>query len=945
MLRRLFNFSHGHPWVILGSVATLTAAVSFFALRVKVDVSYDALVPAQSSKLPGYHKSTELFGSDTLAAIYVEDPGLFSVFKLAKLQAINNELAQLRGVQKVESLFTINNIRNEGGAIDTSPLLDSIPKTPEDILEKKRHALGNPLIAQKLLSSDGQATAITLYLDGSGLGPHFSRGIHREIESILQRHGASFTKAFQVGTPFTEAEMMSYLVNDQIYLLPISALVLLLFIGYSLGSYSSAIIPLANSLVSTVWTAAAMYWLGLQVNFLTYIIPALMIVIGSLEDIHLVASYIEARHETGSSSAAIDSMAKRLGMIMLCTSSTTVIGFGANALTDLPIMFSFGVASAIAMTFNFLATITMVPACLRLMGNRLAKLSEKHGGSPDSLVARFSRRLAEGILGTILARPRQTCIIFGVLLIPAIALIFRIQLNNDLLSFFRPDSPMVVRNNLVHKKLCGARTICVQLLKDPGDFRLSHNLVTMEKIAAYLRTIGEFDSVTGLTDYLALVNREMHEGRESFYKVPETDGLVAQYLLLFQRRDLERYVSADYSSVNLVIRHNINSSTRLNELLDRISREIASGRHGSTAFRITGKDVLIADGVESIAMGQVSSMSLDVAIIFLLMAGVFLSWKAGVLSMIPNLVPITFIFAVMGLCHIPLNIGTSMVGAICLGIAVDDTIHFMITYNQHLKRLGDERAALRETLVGETLPVLVSALALTAGFFVLGFSSFLPVAQFGQLSGLVMIMAIITDLLLTPILLSSVRLITVWEAVSLKYQENVLRTCLLFKDMRRWQIKRLVLMSNLLEFPPNYRLITEGNEGECMFVILKGELSVLKVANGKEHAISKLKAGDIVGEIAAICKEKRTASVVTDTWVTLLAVDWASLEKLRRWLPHVSATFFLNITRIVGNRLIRLAEQTRSIEPEHSPKAGARRTAIYPAGPESSQEQDLGKKH
>lgn len=991
-MKKILLFSYDHPLLVFGIIGLLTVCSGFFAVRIQMDVSHEALIPMGSPKTKEYDEAKKLFGSDIVAGVYVRDPALFTVAKLRILRQIYDELVKIHGVEKTESLFTINNIRNEGGAIDTSPLLDNVPATEDEAVLKKKHALGNPLIRGRLVSVNGQATIITLYLSlhswfkaeihdaietalpghdadefksqidaainalpvgfddefkarieaavkkalegrdeqfksrvnaavktvlESHGDRHFQAGVYHAVEKVLQHYGGKdrFEEAFQVGSPFVETSMSQFLIHDQIYLLPLSALLLLLFIGYSLNSYLAAIIPISNALVSTVWTAAVMYWLGLPINFLTYTIPAMMIVIGSLEDIHLIASFMEAQKETGNPRRAVELVGQRLGIIMICTSFTTIIGFGANAITDLPILYAFGIASAIAMTFNFIATIFMAPAYMRLLQNRLKPETLHREGEEKNLAHRLADDLAKLVIQRLIYHPKRIYIALGLLLVPTAWFTSKIELNNDLFSFFSKNSPIIVRNNILQKNLTGARIVYVQLNKDVNAFKTSQQMQIAEKVTAYLRGVDGFDSVTSITDYLDLLNREMHDGDEKFYCVPDDDKLIAQHLLLLQRRDIERYLTADYSSVNIVIRHNISSSTRFNAIVEQINKELSrKDIYGPLNFRVTGKDVLVASGVDSIATGQVSSISIDVIIIVLLMAGIFLSWRAGLLSMIPNIIPIAFIFGIMGWMQIPLNIGTSMVAAICIGIAVDDTIHFMITYNQHLKNLGSEKAALEATIQGETLPVVISAFALAAGFFVLGFSSFVPVAQFGILSGIVMLMAVVVDLVLTPILLSSVRLITLWEMVGLKLQEKVLKTSLLFQDMRKWQVRRLVLMSNLLEFPPDYRVIIEGNEGDCMFVVLDGTLAVMKNVNGQEQKLSQLKAGDVVGEIALICKEKRTASVVSETWVKLLAVDWNSLEKLRRWLPHISCTFFLNIARILGKRLIHTADEVQSIK-------------------------------
>ena len=330
--------------------------------------------------------------------------------------------------------------------------------------------------------------------------------------------------------------MFSYLWKDQRVLLPISCFILILFIGYSLGSYLAAIIPLSNAVVSTVWTAAVMYALDLPVNFLTYTIPALMIVIGSLEDIHLIAAFQEARKETGEGRQAMGLVGQRLGVIMLCTSVTTVIGFGANAVSDLPIMRSFGIASAIAMSFNFLATVLMAPALVRLLAGRMNPNLLHHESEERGMMARLSHGVARLVLRRLIRYPRKIYAALAVCLGLAVWFFPKVELNNDLFSFFKPDSSIIRHNDQLHNELAGVRTFYVQILKDRDAFKSSQHLKTVEKVVKYLRDVkfdeksGQpaFDCVTSLTDHLALCNREWNkgEGKEEKHCVPDTDALV-----------------------------------------------------------------------------------------------------------------------------------------------------------------------------------------------------------------------------------------------------------------------------------------------------------------------------------------------------------------------------------------------------------------------------------
>ena len=291
------------------------------------------------------------------------------------------------------------------------------------------------------------------------------------------------------------------------------------------------------------------------------------------------------------------------------------------------------------------------------------------------------------------------------------------------------------------------------------------------------------------------------------------------------------------------------------------------------------------------------------------MALLFLSWKAGLIVLIPNLMPVLIFFGLMGVGGIPLNAGTVMVAAVTIGIAVDDTTVFMVLYNKHLKEYGDEKRALKETLLAEIKPIFISSVSLAAGFSTLMFSNFVPIAQFGALSAFVMVIAFGTELFMTPLTLSSVRLITLWDAIGLELRDRLIKQSIFFEGMSKLQIRRLILMSHMVDAKAGEHLIREGTPGDKMYVVINGELSVSRLYDGKRMDIAKLEAGDIFGEIALVSSHPRTADVFAATDTKLLSLDWTSLERLRKLSPFISSKLFMNVSKILGNRVIETTEK------------------------------------
>jgi hypothetical protein len=250
-----------------------------------------------------------------------------------------------------------------------------------------------------------------------------------------------------------------------------------------------------------------------------------------------------------------------------------------------------------------------------------------------------------------------------------------------------------------------------------------------------------------------------------------------------------------------------------------------------------------------------------------------------------------------------------MVAAVTIGIAVDDTTVFMVLYNQNLKKYGDEKKALEDTLIAEIKPIFISSVSLAVGFGTLVFSKFVPIVQFGALSAFVMIIAAVTELFITPMTLSSVRLITIWDAIGLALRDRLIKQSILLQGLSKFQIRRLILMTHMQGAKAGEQIIREGDAGDKMYLVVDGEMSVSKAVNGERRAIAKLEPGDVFGEIALVSSQPRTADVFAVTDAKLLSLDWKTLERLRRLSPFITSKLFLNISKILGNRLIETTDK------------------------------------
>jgi CRP-like cAMP-binding protein len=275
-----------------------------------------------------------------------------------------------------------------------------------------------------------------------------------------------------------------------------------------------------------------------------------------------------------------------------------------------------------------------------------------------------------------------------------------------------------------------------------------------------------------------------------------------------------------------------------------------------------------------------------------------------VLSLIPNLLPIAAVFGVMGFLGVPLNVGTAMIATVAIGIAIDDTVHYMARNSMELDLRHDPVEAMHHTLASEGRAIVATSIALACGFLVLLASSFVPLMHLGALASMVMLVALACDLTLTPALLMSTSLVTLWNLVGMKLHGDVIEKVPLFRDFSRWEARKIVSLGRLTTATSGRTLVHEGDADDgAMYVLLSGRLRVESGGGAGRTVLAELSAGDLFGEMAAADHGRRSADVIAEGDCEVLQLSTEDLERISRRFPRTALKLFGNLSRILSGRL------------------------------------------
>jgi len=891
-----------HPAAAVVLTLLLTLALGAQLPRLRIDESAEGLMVERDPARAFYEQARQRFGSDNLTVVLVKADDVFTPAALTAVRRLSDGLERVAGVSRVESLTTTRNIKGEGDALTTDPLVGAvIPTAPAELARLRADALGSRVLVGNLVAADGRATALVVYADARPGETAFNRRFTTDVDALVARETRPGLTIYQVGAPMTKATYAQYLKADQRTIIPLSTVVLIVTLFLAVRTLQGVVIPVVTAVVSIVWSLGLMAVTGIPLTILTAIIPSLMLAIGFTEDVHMISEYHHRLEHGDDKLTALRTMLGESAMPILVTTATTVLGFGSLITTDITMLIQFGYASAMALTANYVVTMLLLPPMLRWWAvprrlRRVALVDESpHGGIP-----RLMQRLGEFNL-----RWRVPILVaWGALTLASLAGWLTLRVNTDLISFFPERSAIRQRVADLSRSLAGG--LAFYVVVDTGHDDGIKNPAVLRRIAGlqdHLAATGRVDKTVSVADYVRKMHREMHGGDPAFETIPETSDQVAQYLLMLEGRELEKFVDFKAAAANIVVRHHLTGSGDLSALLRDIERHVARDFPPTVIVRATGEEVLFNNASDYMAINELTSFSSTFVIIGVIHALLFMSLKAGILSLIPNVVPILMLYGFMGLVGIPLNTSTAMIATVAIGIAVDDTVHHMVTYSRQLNELHDQRRAMFETLRIEGRPIIYVSIALAAGFLTLVASNFVATVYFGVLAAFVMLVAMLAELTLTPILMVSIPLLTVWDMVRLRMSGDV-RRAPLFAGLSRWEARKVVLLGGLHEYEAGAPVIVKGEIGTAMYMVVTGRIRVFDpLPDGRERTLTALGPGGVIGEIGVLTQQVRSASVVAEARSELLRLDLAALERVRKWSPYTSAKLFRNIARMLGERL------------------------------------------
>jgi len=754
------------PKTVLALIVVVSLAAVAMLVRIDppgftidVDPASEPLIGRSDPGIPIYRDAVRDFGNDDIFVVAMHtETDVFTRPNLETIERITQQIRRMPGIAEVESIAWVLSVRYdpERDLVEVARLMDGVPPDAQGIAALRARALADPVHRKTLISADARTTAINITFQPMTDGEFVELDLDGRIEAVLAKESGEGQTFFIAGRPHVRAQAYHIMVRDMATLVPIAVLIAALTLWLMSGSVRGVLLPLSSCLTATLWVFGAMAAVQIDINLITLVLASMMICVGSVYGVHVFARYeVIAATREDTRAAALECL-RYARTPVLMAGFTTCIGFAALLLTDAAATNELGIFSILGVSAVTLLSLTAIPAALVLFpGGASAASLEK----ADSGFGRFLDQLLTAIARMAIGRSGTVLAIWVVMALGAVAVLPRITIDTDVITFFAKDSRVRTDFSSVNRLLTGAVPIYVMVSGDAeGSFRQPETLRAIEALQSSLGEVDGVSQVLSSVDLIRLVNRAMHNDSPEQERVPDTREAVAEATFLLPKAKLRRFATSNHSRGNLIVRTGQSGSKSVRALEERI-RDVLAGAELPEGFEsnVTGNAILINRSADGIASTQATQVGFAAGTIFLLICAVFRSIRIGLVSIVPNVIPVLLFFGLLGTGVAPLSLPTSLIGSIALGIAIDDTMHFLVAYRARRSAGATPEAAARECILQVGRPIIMTSIMLVVGFLVILASGFATLQEFGYLTAITMALCLTTDLILLPALLVRLR--------------------------------------------------------------------------------------------------------------------------------------------------------------------------------------------
>ena len=729
LTKRIFLLDAHYPRSIIAAIILFTVLFLWKIPNLNIDPGLRSLVPADHKIVKNMELAEDLFSSNEIVIIAVESEDLLSERILTKFSLLHDSLENLPSVSRVASIYNQRYIVPDDGGFEIQKLLENIPS---DSIEKINfietiHAsdiIGNLISADlNIMCFIAQITALA----------DFDEIAFRENIYSIVSHFEGPEKIYLASPIISSAESIDSVKRDMRTFTPIALGLMILLLILSFRSWTGTFLPLFVVGFSIIWTFGLMAWLDISVPIIGGLIPIMLIAIANNYGIHIISHYYEFTkiEQNLSRTEILKRTMKRLGMPIFLAGITTVISFMSLMTHELSKVREIGLLVSFGIAVSFFLSLFLIPAILILVPRPGYLGKDNSLESVNNFLVNWGKFFVRNRV------PFLSVLFVGMFLFSFGIRDITIDTVPD--NFF-PEYSKIRKASAVINKTFGGSTQLNILIE--GDIYDPSSLEHIDRLMSHIKDKNKAVSSTySIADVIKKMHYSFNNGNIDSLKIPSSRELIEQYMFLYSIAgedndfDLILNDTDDPNFSQCFVRIKKVSTVDLMALVDDTEDYIHSNYYDGRPIKpmLSGPAALLGAVSHLVIRGQIISLAIASLIILIIMSIVFRSIIGGLLASLPMSLAVLLIFGLLGNFGIPLNMTTSLLTCILVGVGIDYSVHFLWHLREHI-RDGDElEQAISNTMKVSGKGILFNGISVIVGFSVLMYSVFMPLKAFSVL--------------------------------------------------------------------------------------------------------------------------------------------------------------------------------------------------------------------
>ncbi|WP_315911566.1 efflux RND transporter permease subunit [Vibrio parahaemolyticus] len=714
---------------------------------------YDIFFDGTNKQLLAFDEIQTTFAkTDNLAIVIApEDGDIFTPQTLSLIQKITVDAWQVPYSSRVDSIANYQHTEAFDDELLVEDLLYSeYELTPERISKVKSIALSEPVLKSALVSEKGDVTVVNITVQLPEMDKTAEvEEVVSSINAMIDRYQRAYPDVtfHKAGIIAMNHAFMTAAQDDSSTLVPTMLVVILVFLTIMLRSILSVIATLIVIIGSVMATMGISGWAGMFLSTATVNVPTLIMTLAVADCVHVIATMRQSMKNGFTKAQSIERSIALNFVPILITSVTTAIGFLMMNMSDSPVLRDFGNLSALGVMVACFLSVTLLPPLLKLL-----PIHVKMETSQD-------QKHVMDRLGDFVVSQRRALLPLSVAVIVVCASLIPLnKVNDESVEYFGQRNEFRQAADFMEERISGMTNISIAIKTNESQGIAAPDFLnTIGEFSSWLRDQPETDHVATLADVYKRLNKNMHGDDEAYYLLPQERELAAQYLLLYEMSlpyglDLNNQINVDKSSIKMVLTVANLGSVELVDLENRIYQWFAEH---APQYQVVASSpsLMFAHIGETNMASMLSTLPITLVLISALLIFALRSVRLGLISLMPNIAPAVIGFGLWALISGEINLGLSVVVTLTLGIVVDDAVHFLSKYQRARREGQTAEQAVRYAFHTVGRALWITTVVLVAGFSVLAMSSFRLNADMGQLSAIVIFIALVVDFLFLPTLL------------------------------------------------------------------------------------------------------------------------------------------------------------------------------------------------